>query len=154
VESSEKRSRTVRVAVIIRLGEAQSEVSFGGVTAMAGYGQPFASRASSLMPGHLVAVSSGPDASPVIIWRWYDAVVLEQSGDQVRLWEPSHGEVLARARNEQHRYPPGTRAYTSAGLPGADWWVEGSVGPVEEAVVAIDQVSAFYTEHELWSSLT
>ncbi|MDQ6947316.1 MAG: hypothetical protein M3256_13865, partial [Actinomycetota bacterium] len=107
-----------------------------------------------LMPGHLVAVVDGADAGPVIIWRWYDAVVLEQSGDHVRLWEPGHGEVLAQARDPQGRYSPGTRAYASAGLPGADWWVEGAVGPVDNAVVAVDQVAAFYTEHDLWSSLT
>jgi hypothetical protein len=80
-------------------------------------------------------------------------VVLEQSAGQVRLWEPAHGEVLAQPRYAQNRYAPGTRAYLSAGLPGAEWWVEGIVGPVEDADVQLDPVLEFYVEHGLWSSL-
>ena len=66
-------------------------------------------RATSLTPGHLVAVTSGPDVTSLIIWRWYDAVVLEQAAGQVRLWEPNHGEVLAqpRMRNITIRLGPG-----------------------------------------------
>ena len=60
------------------------------------------------------------EAAPLVLWRWFDAVVLEQSADQVRLWEPGHGEVLARSRNPQCGFSAGTRAYASAGLPGAD----------------------------------
>ena len=128
-------------------------MGFGDETALVGYSRPFGSRASSLTPGHLVAVTAVAEAAPLIIWRWYDAVVLEQSADQVRLWEPAHGEVLARSRRPQNRLRPGTRAYASAGLPGADWWVEGPVGP-GEADVAMDQVHDFYNEHGLWSRLT
>ena len=54
----------------------------------------------------------------------------------------------------QHGLSAGTRAYASAGLPGADWWVEGSVGAVGGPDVAMDQVYAFYAEHDLWSRLT
>lgn len=154
VNKPEHQSRTARAAVVLRPGEHRSEVWFGGETAFVEYGRPFAPRAKSLTPGHLVAVTATPDAGSLIIWRWYDAVVLEQSAEQVRLWEPGHGEVLAQSRNHQHRYPAGTRAYASAGLPGADWWVEGPVGSVEEADVAMDQVYEFYAEHDLWDRLT
>ena len=80
-------------------------------------------------------------------------MVLEQSARQVRLWEPGHGEFLARSRRPQQQYPAGTRAYASAGLPGADWWVEGPVGAVEDADVAMDPVYEFYAAHDLWSRL-
>jgi hypothetical protein len=43
----------------------------------------------------------------------------------IRLWEPSHGEVVAQPRPARQSLQPGTRAYLSAGLPGADWWVAG-----------------------------
>jgi hypothetical protein len=62
--------------------------------------------------------------------------------------------VLAQLRDPEYRYPAGTRAYVSAGLPGADWWIEGPVRAVEEADVAMDQVYEFYAAHDLWSRLT
>ncbi len=101
-----------------------------------------------------MAVTDTPDAGSLILWRWYDAVVLEQSADQVRLWEPGHGEVLAQSRTPKGVFPVGTRAYASAGLRGADWWVEGPVTAVDAATVAMDEVLAFYAEHDLWDRLT
>lgn len=149
----ENQPRTARAAVVLRPGDSGCEVNFGPETAIVQYGLPFSPRAETLTPGHLVAVTDAPDAGPLILWRWYDAVVLEQSADQVRLWEPGHGEVLAQSRNPRHSYPVGTRAYASAGLPGADWWVEGPVAAVEEVKVAMDEVFAFYAEHDLWGRL-
>lgn len=146
-------SRTARAAVVLRPGEHRCEVSFGEETALVGYSAPFGTRATSLTPGHLVAVAEGPAATYLLIWRWYDAVVVEQTADQVRLWEPNHGEVLAQSRDARYVYPVGTRAYASAGLPGADWWVEGQAGAVGDAEVAMDQVHEFYTAHGLWSRL-
>ena len=147
-------SRTATIAVVLRPGEQRCEVSFGVETAFVEYGIPFSPRAESLTPGHLVAVTVKPDAALLVIWRWYDAVVLEQFTEQVRLWEPNHGEVLARPRNPEYRYPAGTRAYASAGLPGAEWWIEGPVRAVEEADVAMDEVYEFYAAHDLWSRVT
>ena len=145
---------STRAGVVLRPAEDQTEVGLGdGGTALVGYAAPFRPRAGSLTPGHLVAVVTPAGDRSLVIWRWYDAVVLEQSGQQVRLWEPGHGEVLAQSRG-RHAYPPGTRAYASAGLPGADWWVEGPIGPVADADVALDQVCDFYAEHDLWSRLT
>jgi len=89
----------------------------------------------------------------VVAWRWYDAVVLGQDKDLIRLWEPGHREVDARPRNPQHRYTPGSRAYLSAGLPGADWWVSGgAVARAESAEVECDEVERLYTEHDLWNA--
>ena len=156
MDEPEHRSRDVKVGVVLRPGETRCEVSFGAAeTSSVEYSSPFRPRAESLTPGHLVAVTTaGPNAASLIIWRWFDAVVVEQAAaDEVRLWEPNHGEVLARPRDPLTRYPVGTRAYASAGLPGADWWVEGLVRSVEEADVAIDPVREFYESHGLWSQL-
>jgi hypothetical protein len=94
------------------------------------------------------AANGGAEA---VVWRWYDAVVLGEETGLVRLWEPAHGEVLAQARNAGQHWPPGTRAYLSAGLPGADWWVAGpTVTRAEDADVELDEVGRFCTEHGLW----
>lgn len=152
--SHPEQPRTARAAVVLRSAEHQAEVCFGGETASVGYAVPFSPRAKTLTPGHLVAVTATPDAGRLILWRWYDAVVLEQTADHVRLWEPGHGEVLAQLRRPEHRYPAGTRAYASAGLPGADWWVEGPVTAIDDVDVALDEVCEFYAEHGLWDRLT
>lgn len=111
-------------------------------------------RTERFSPGHLVAVAAAADGSEAVIWRWYDAVVLGGEGDFVRLWEPSHGEVVAHPRYEQDRWVPGSRAYLSAGLPGADWWVAGSaVTRAEDAAVELDEVERFYDENQLWGAL-
>jgi hypothetical protein len=96
-----------------------------------------------------VAVATGADGAEKVIWRWYDAVVLGEEADLVRLWEPAHGEVVARPRRAG-RWQPATRAYLSAGLPGADWWVAGPVvAKAEDADVELDEVELFRTEHGL-----
>lgn len=154
MNTTNRPPRSASAAVVLRPEEHRCEVDFGNARAFVEYGVPFSPRAKSLTPGHLVAVTETHDAGSLILWRWYDAVVLEQSADQVRLWEPGHGEVLARSRTPEGVYPIGTRAYASAGLRGADWWVEGPVTAVEDATVAIDEVLAFYAEHDLWDRLT
>jgi hypothetical protein len=70
------------------------------------------------------------------------------------MWEPAHGEVLAQPRTTYIAGRPGARAYLSAGLPGADWWV---AGPVEaqpaDAQVELEAVERLYTEYGLWDDL-
>ncbi len=119
--------------------------------ATAEYGAPFAPRAGSLAPGHLVALAYEPDGRPVVLWRWYDAVVVGEVDRQVTLWEPGHGEVLAQKRDQQRKYVPGTRAYASAGLPGAAWWVEGPVSEGSAADVSVEAVDRFYLDNNLWA---
>ena len=154
MDEPKHESHAARAAVVLRPGEAGCEVSFGSETGFVRYAVPFAPRAETLTPGHLVAVTDRPGAGSLILWRWFDAVVLEQSGTEVRLWEPAHGEVLAQSRTALSSYSIGTRAYASAGLRGASWWVEGPVAAVEDIDVAMDEVLAFYTEHDLWARLT
>jgi hypothetical protein len=102
-------------------------------------------RMERVSPGHLVAIATTPNGTDVAVWRWYDAVVLGDEADgSVRLWEPAHGEVVARPRASYQKQVPGSRAYASAGLPGAKWWVVGGTD------VELAEVAALYTEHNLW----
>jgi hypothetical protein len=111
-----------------------------------------APRRERVLPGHLVAVATARGTA-VVVWRWYDAVVLGSDAASVRLWEPAHGESSARRRRPQQDYVPGTRAYLSAGLPGADWWVAGpAVDRAEDADVELAEVESLYTAHGLWDS--
>ena len=53
------------------------------------------------------------------------------------------------------RYQPGSRAYLSAGLPGADWWVAGPVvDRAEDAEVDLDDVERFFVSLGIWASLS
>ena len=110
-------------------------------------------RRERVLPGHLVAVAEAPGVPGVVVWRWYDAVVLGGDAGSVRLWEPAHGEVAARRRRPRQHYGPGSRAYLSAGLPGAEWWVAGTaVDRAEDAEVELDEVRRLYTERGMWDS--
>jgi hypothetical protein len=122
----------------------------------AGYARAFPSpRTERVSPGHLVAAAVAADGSKTVVWRWYDAVILAEEGSLIRLWEPAHGEVLAQSRRAGQPRPAGTRAYASAGLPGADWWVAGAVTPeAADADVELDEVARFCTAHRLWPEVT
>jgi len=49
---------------------------------------------------------------------------------------------------------PGSRAYASAGLPGAAWWVAGSAsGAPHTADVELDVVDALYSNNGLWPAV-
>ncbi|MDQ3485272.1 MAG: hypothetical protein M3445_07670 [Actinomycetota bacterium] len=99
-------------------------------------------------------MATASDGIETVLWRWYDAVVLGDEEDAIRLWEPAHGEVLAQPRAAYLPGRPGTRAYVSAGLPGADWWVAGpAAAAAQDADVELDEVEKLYTEHGLWDIL-
>ena len=146
----------LRTARVIRSGEDACEVFSDGEVSSAGFAPMFPSpRAERVSPGHLVAIATGPDGTDVVVWRWYDAVVLGTEDDgSVRLWEPAHGEVIAQARASYQQQDPGSRAYASAGLPGAEWWVAGSAcGAPHGAGVELDEVAALYTNNGLWPAV-
>ena len=134
--------------------EDACQVLVGGQVVSVRYAPQFpVPRRERVLPGHLVAVAEAPGAAAVVVWRWYDAVVLGSDADSVRLWEPAHGEVSAQRRRPQQQYAPGTRAYLSAGLPGAEWWVAGRAADrAEDAEVELDEVERLYTEHSMWDS--
>jgi hypothetical protein len=142
----------LRCGVVLQAREDACQILRAGRLSSARYASAFPSpRAERVSPGHLVAVATAADGAEVVVWRWYDAVVLGEDGGLVRLWEPAHGEVVAHPRRPQQPCLPGTRAYLSAGLPGADWWVAGAaVAHAEDADVELDAVARFCAEHDLW----
>jgi len=154
--SEEAREPQLRLAIVLSTSEDACTVFAQDEQAVVRYAVPFPGpRTERVAPGNLVAIAAAPDGSEVVVWRWYDAVILGEADGQIRLWEPAHGEVLAQARDPRRAHRPGSRAYLSAGLAGADWWVAGAtVARAETAVVELDEVRRFLTRHDLWDRLT
>jgi hypothetical protein len=145
----------LRCGIVLSVGEDACQIFGQGRVSSVRYATLFPSpRAERVSPGHLVAVATTPEGAEAVVWRWYDAVVLGEESGLIRLWEPSHGEVVAQPRRAQQPCQPGTRAYLSAGLPGADWWVAGATAAqAEDADVELDEVERFYAERDLWNRL-
>jgi len=145
----------LRCGIVLGTEENACQVLAEGRVIPVRYASQFpAPRAERVSPGHLVAIADLAGGSAAVVWRWYDAVVLGGDTGSVRLWEPGHGQVTAQRRRQGRPYPPGTRAYLSAGLPGADWWVAGSVVlRAEDADVELDEVERLYTDHDMWDSV-
>jgi hypothetical protein len=141
-------------AVVLKADEERCTVFRAGARSVVRYAAPFPRpRADRVSPGHLVALFAAAGKSSVV-WRWFDAVVLGASVEGVQLWEPLHGEITARPRDPDVVLPPGSRAYVSAGLPGADWWLAGPVGrSPETASVDVAEVRRFFVHHDLWNEL-
>lgn len=149
------RSGRIYCGIVLRVQEDTCQIFAEEKLRSVRYATHFPSpRTERVFPGHLIAVAAAPDGSDVVIWRWYDSVVLGEEAHSVRLWEPAHGEVVARPRRAQQPRPAGSRAYLSSGLPGADWWVAGAAeARAEDAEVELAEVERFYDEHGLWSAL-
>lgn len=147
--------RVIRCAVVLRVREDECDVLRDGRPHAARFASMFPSpRTERVQPGNLVAMTAASDGTPTVLWRWYDAVVLDDESDATRLWEPAHGEVLAQARPAYVPGNPGTRAYLSAGLPGADWWVAGpAMADARDADVELDEIDTLFTENGLWDSI-
>lgn len=147
------RLRTARVLRVV--DEHACEVWSNGAVNAVRFASTFPTpRVERVSPGHLVAIATAPNGTDVVVWRWYDAVVLGTADDgSVRLWEPAHGEVVARPRASYRNQEPGSRAYASAGLPGAEWWIAdiASVTP-QSANVELNDVDALYTDNDLWQA--
>jgi len=144
----------LRCGIVLRVQEDACQVLAEGQVVSVRYASQFPTpRRERVSPGHLVAVAEVPGGSDAVVWRWYDAVVLGNEAGAVRLWEPAHGEVVAQPRRPRQRHEPGTRAYLSAGLPGAEWWVAGrAVDRAEDADVELNEVERLYTDHGMWDS--
>lgn len=155
MDSAQTAAPTLRPAVVVRVAETWCQVRIGEQLTRARFAPQFpAPRTQRVSPGHLVAVAQAPDRAEVVLWRWYDAVVIgHQDGGTVLIWEPAHGEVVASVRPHCPRLLPGSRAFASAGLPGAAWWVTDAVtGRPETAVVELAEVAALYSDNELWDA--
>lgn len=153
--SQAANSWQLRCGIVLRVQEDACEVLDGGQLRSILYAKMFPSpRIERVSPGHLVATTTVSDGTERVVWRWYDAVVIGDEANLIWLWEPAHGEVLAQPRAAYRPSQPGTRAYLSAGLPGADWWVAGpAASRAEDADVELDEVERLYTEHGLWRDL-
>ena len=153
--SQDPSAPQLRCGIVLGVGENTCDIVSSGQRLSARYAKNFPSpRTERVAPGHLVAVATAPNGAGVVLWRWYDAVVLGSRAGMIRMWEPAHGEVLARPRADHQPVPAGGRAYLSAGLPGADWWVDGpAVVRAEDARVELAEVERLYTEHDLWRTL-
>jgi hypothetical protein len=148
--------RRLRPAIVLGSTEDACTILTEGQVDVVPYAAPFPRpRAVRVAPGQLVAVATSPTGQDVVVWRWFDAVVIDLSPKGVTVWEPNHGFVVAQARDPLRTTPLGSRAYLSAGLPGADWWLAGpTVARAEDADVEITEVEAFFTGHGLWDHLT
>ena len=92
-------------ARVVRVREQTCEVWSNREVSSIRFAAMFPSpRVERVSPGNLVAAAAGPNGDDVVVWRWYDAVVLgAEDDDSVRLWEPAHGEVVAKARATYER---------------------------------------------------
>ena len=154
LSESGTRGALLRPAIVVRSSEDACTVGTLEQKVVVPYAEFFPRpRAQRVAPGHLVAVSAASGEAAVIVWRWFDAVVVEEVAGQVRLWEPNHGEVLAQARDPRRSPLPGSRAYLSSGLEGAEWWMAGpAVARAEDANVELSEVQAFLSTHGLWGN--
>jgi hypothetical protein len=146
--TSKSGAGVLRCAIVLSTTEDECTVVVADDrTAVVAYAQAFPRpRAERVAPGHLVAIMSADDGAQSVVWRWFDAVVVGSASGSVSLWEPGHGIVQATPRDRRHDYRVGSRAYLSAGLPGAHWWVAGpAVDRAAEADVELDEVERFLT---------
>jgi hypothetical protein len=79
--------------IVLRSAEEDAcQVLAGGTTISVRYAPQFpAPRRERVLPGHLVAVAEAPGVSGIVVWRWYDAVVLGSDAGSVRLWDSAFG---------------------------------------------------------------
>ena len=146
---------TLRCAHVLAVTEETCTVRAGDGEVVARFAPPFPSpRTARVSPGHLVALARAPDGANVVLWRWYDGVVLDDgAAGPVRMWEPAHGEVVATPRWTGQTFVAMSRAYLSSGLPGAAWWVEGAATTrAADARVDLAAVARLYTENAMWPS--
>jgi hypothetical protein len=145
-------STRLRLGIVLDTTEDACTVVGDGRRFVVPFAPPFPRpRVDRVRPGNLVAIDGNGDGSGVVLWRWFDAVVFDSSSESVSVWEPAHGSVIATRRNPQHQYRPGGRAYLSAGLPGAQWWLAGpAVDNAEDADVDRVEVEAFFSGVGWW----
>lgn len=146
---------SLRLAIVLATEEDTCTAVLDGQVLVVPYASFFPRpRTARVSPGHLVAIAAGAEGGGRVVWRWFDAVVLGLTGGRFRLWEPGHGEVLAELRPTAAAPDPGSRAYASAGLPGADWWLTGpTVARAELAEVDVAEVARFLNDNGLLSDL-
>ena len=96
----------LRCGIVLRVQEATCEIFGEGQFRSIGYGTQFPSpRTERVSPGHQVAAATAPDGSEVVVWRWYDAVVLGEEAGLIRRGNPRTAKSLpgavARSSNDR-----------------------------------------------------
>ena len=145
-------TKRLRLAIVLDTTEDECTVFVDDRRLVVPYAAPFPRpRIERVRPGHLVAIACDAGEPGVVLWRWFDAVVVDATGQSVTVWEPGHGTVIATRRNSEHSYRPGGRAYLSAGLPGSPWWLAGpAVNRAEDADVDLAEVASFFSDLGWW----
>lgn len=147
--------RALYVAIVLNAVEDECAVMTSAGPRVVRYALPFPRpRAGRVLPGHLVAITTETNGSNVILWRWFDAVVVDRTEIGVTVWEANDGIVIAQPRDPHTAYRRGSRAYLSSGLPGGEWWLAGpAVTHAEDADVELEEIRRFYSRHGLWERL-
>src|SRR5450432_3300237 len=92
--------RRLRPAIVLGTTEDACTILTEGQVDVVPYAAPFPRpRTERVTPGQLVAVATSPDGRDVVLWRWFDAVVVELTAASITAWEPNHGFVVAQARD-------------------------------------------------------
>ena len=116
----------LRCGLVLRVEENACQILSEDQLVSVGYASQFPTpHKERVSPGHLVAVAEIPDGSAIVVWRWYDAVVLGEEAGSVRLWSrltaKSSPSAAGRSSAMRPRLAP-TRPrgcpVRSGGLPG------------------------------------
>ena len=107
-------SPPLRCGIVLRSGEDACQVLAGAEVASVRFAAQFpAPRRERVLPGHLVAIAAAPDAggqdaggqdAGMVVWRWYDAVVLGSEAEFVQLWD-RHEVAGPQLRTRRFQHP-------------------------------------------------
>ncbi len=144
----------LRCAVVLKVEEHVCEARAEGAVFRARFAPQFPSpRTERVSPGHLVAVARAPDERDVVVWRWYDAVVLgEEVAKSVRLWEPAHGEVVARPRQSDQQMSPGRAPICLANCRARNGGSLAPRWPSRGSRCRTRRGDRLYTDNALWAA--
>ena len=143
----------IHCGIVLRTDEDACQVVTEGAVTSVRYAPRFpVPRRERVLPGHLVAIAER-DGTAVVVWRWYNAVVLD-SDPELR---PPLG-ASARRSHRQATLPAGAIRSRDSRLPVGGparrrLVVAGqAVDRPEHAGVELGEVDRLYTEHDLWNS--
>ena len=72
------------LGIVLRVDEDDCEVLAQGCRSTVRYARAFpAPRTERVSPGHLVALAVRPDRTTAVVWRWYDAVIVNDDENGV-----------------------------------------------------------------------
>ena len=146
----------LHVAIVLSAAEDECTVYAGDATRVVSYAEPFPRpREGRVAPGNLVAIA-GVAGAELIVWRWFDAVVVDQAGQVVTLWEPNHGDGRGSAeRSAVTSTDPVAAPMRRPACPArTGGWPAPRSTVRRRPAVDLHEVSDFFTSHGLWDRLT